>query len=183
MSAADKILLREDLSKALASRRHERIVFTNGCFDILHVGHARYIEQARALGDLLVVGLNSDSSVRRIKGENRPLVPEQERAELLAHLGTVDYVTIFDEDRPDGLLEVVKPAVHVKGGDYREEDLPEAAVVHKHGGEVVILPLVEGRSTTNVIRRVLQIYGSAPELDGCQDPGTCHATPNSTRRP
>ncbi|HXG23388.1 MAG TPA: D-glycero-beta-D-manno-heptose 1-phosphate adenylyltransferase [Chthonomonadales bacterium] len=156
----EKILSREALAAVLESRRQrgERIVFTNGCFDILHVGHARYLAQARALGDLLVVGLNSDRSVQALKGSRRPLVPEDERAEMLAHLECVDYVSIFDEDRPDALIEVVQPAIHVKGGDYREEDLPEAAVVRKHGGRVVIMPLVEGRSTTNIITRILEAY-------------------------
>jgi rfaE bifunctional protein nucleotidyltransferase chain/domain len=151
---------RAALGEALNNRRAigDKIVFTNGCFDILHVGHARYLEQARALGDLLVVGLNSDDSVRGLKGDNRPLVPEEERAELLAALECVDYISVFGESYPDALLEVVQPAIHAKGGDYREEDLPEAAIVIKHGGKVVILPLVEGRSTTNIIERILQVY-------------------------
>jgi rfaE bifunctional protein nucleotidyltransferase chain/domain len=155
-----KVLSREELADALAARRDrgERIVFTNGCFDILHVGHARYLAQARALGDLLVVGLNSDTSVRGLKGSQRPLIPQAERAEMLAHLESVDYVCLFDEARPDSLIEAVKPHIHAKGGDYRVEDLPEAEVVMRHGGEVVILPLVEGRSTTNVITRVLEAY-------------------------
>jgi glycerol-3-phosphate cytidylyltransferase len=157
-----KILSREALAAALEPRRQrgERIVFTNGCFDILHVGHARYLAQARALGDLLVVGVNSDRSVRALKGPTRPLVPQDERAEMLAHLASVDYVCIFDEDRPDALIEAVRPHLHVKGGDYRVEDLPEATVVHRHGGEVVIMPLVEGRSTTNLIARIREVYGS-----------------------
>lgn len=159
-SDSAKILLRDRLAAVLEPRRArgERIVFTNGCFDILHVGHVRYLAQARSLGDLLVVGLNSDRSVRALKGPSRPLVPEEERAELLAALRTVDYVSLFDEERPDALIEVVRPAIHVKGGDYRAEDLPEAPVVRKHGGEVIIMPLVEGRSTTNVIARILEVY-------------------------
>src|SRR5262249_36228943 len=157
---------RDQMKLALDDRRERgsRIVFTNGCFDILHVGHARYLTQARALGDLLVVGLNSDSSVRAIKGDNRPLVPEAERAAMLAHLESVDYVCIFPESRPDALLEVVRPHIHAKGGDYREEDLPEAAVVRRHGGSIAILPLVEGRSTTNIVQRVLQVYGPPKPL-------------------
>lgn len=151
-----RILERTALGCALEARRArgETVVFTNGCFDVLHVGHARYLAQARALGDLLVVGLNSDESVRGLKGEGRPIVPEMERAEMLAHLASVDYVCIFPESRPDALIEVVRPDIHVKGGDYREEDLPEATVVRRHGGRVVIMPLVEGRSTTNVIARI-----------------------------
>ena len=159
--ANDKCVTREQLKRILDTEREHghRIVFTNGCFDILHVGHARYLAQARALGDLLVVGLNSDVSVKSIKGENRPLVPENERAEMLAHLESVDYICIFPESRPDALLEVVRPHIHAKGGDYREEDLPEAEVVRKHGGTIAILPLVEGRSSTNIIERVLEVYG------------------------
>src|SRR2546422_5562131 len=114
-------LSRSELSLALEAHRTlgERIVFTNGCFDILHIGHARYLSAARALGDLLVVGLNSDESVRGLKGDKRPLIPESERAEMLAHLACVDYVCIFPESRPDSLIEVVRPDIHAKGGDYR----------------------------------------------------------------
>jgi D-glycero-beta-D-manno-heptose 1-phosphate adenylyltransferase len=156
MAASDKILDRESLSRALEIRRGrgEKIVFTNGCFDILHVGHARYLAEARELGDLLVVGVNSDLSVRGLKGANRPIVPETERAEMLAHLESVDFVCLFDEERPDALIEIVRPHVHAKGGDYRPEDLPEARVVRKHGGEVVILSLSKGKSSTNIIERI-----------------------------
>lgn len=159
--AAAKLLSREALAEALESHRarQEQIVFTNGCFDILHVGHARYLEEARALGHLLVVGVNSDSSVRALKGDDRPLVPESERAELVAHLACVDYVCIFPELRPDSLIEVVRPSIHAKGGDYRIEDLPEAAVVQKHGGKVIILPLILNRSTTNIIDSIQQACG------------------------
>jgi rfaE bifunctional protein nucleotidyltransferase chain/domain len=151
--AKEKVLDRASLSDALQRRRAagEAIVFTNGCFDILHVGHARYLAEARALGDLLVVGLNSDSSVRGLKGPARPIVPEAERAEMLAHLAAVDYVCIFDESRPDDLIEVVRPNIHAKGGDYRPEDLPEAEMVRKNGGRVVVLSLTEGKSTTNLV--------------------------------
>jgi len=160
---ARKIVARAELVEQLAARRAggDQIVFTNGCFDLLHVGHARCLAQARALGDLLVVGLNSDSSVRALKGPDRPLVPQEERAELLAHLQAVDYVCVFEEERPDALLEAVRPHVHVKGGDYREEDLPEAPVVRRHGGRVVIVPLAEGRSTTILLQRILTTALSA----------------------
>lgn len=156
-----KVVTREVLARELDARRKngDKVVFTNGCFDVLHVGHVRYLAQARALGDVLVVGLNSDASVRGLKGDNRPLVPESERAEMLAHLSSVDYVCLFDEPRPDSLIDVVRPDVHAKGGDYRHEDLPEADVVRRHGGRVAILPLSEGRSTTNLIARVLEVYG------------------------
>lgn len=156
MAASDKILDRQSLVSQLDRRRArgEKIVFTNGCFDILHVGHARYLAEARALGDLLVVGLNSDASVKLLKGESRPIVPEEERAEMLAHLECVDYVSLFDEQRPDDLIEVVRPHIHAKGGDYRPEELPEAAVVRRHGGEVVVLSLVKGKSTTNIVEKI-----------------------------
>lgn len=136
----------------------ERIVFTNGVFDILHRGHARYLSQARALGDALIVAVNSDSSVRRLKGENRPILGEEERAELVDSLRSVDYVTIFGEDTPVLLIETVKPAIYAKGGDYRLEDLPEAPVVKGYGGQVRILPFVEGSSTTSLVKRVLERY-------------------------
>ena len=156
----NKVLSREALQEALESRRArgERVVFTNGCFDILHVGHARCLAQARALGDLLVVGVNSDRSVQALKGPSRPLVPEAERAEMLAYLSVVDYVCIFDEGLPNALIDAVRPSVHVKGGDYNAEDMPETPIVRRHGGEVVILPIVEGLSTTNIVNRVLDAY-------------------------
>jgi rfaE bifunctional protein nucleotidyltransferase chain/domain len=160
---SSKILSRSVLAAVLADRRHqhEQIVFTNGCFDILHVGHIRYLKEARALGDLLVVGVNSDRSVRTLKGPTRPVVPEDERAELLAALEAVDYVSIFDEERPDALIKVVRPHIHVKGGDYRGDDLPEADVVRRHGGRIVILPLVEGRSTTAIVSRIATLAPTA----------------------
>ena len=140
--------------------RGERIVSTNGVFDVLHVGHARYLQQARALGDLLVVGVNSDDCTRRLKGETRPFVPEEERAELVAALGCVDYVVIFAESTPEALLAVIKPHIHVKGGDYQVEQMPETAVVLAHGGKVVTVPFVTGRSTTELVERIL----SSPKL-------------------
>jgi rfaE bifunctional protein nucleotidyltransferase chain/domain len=161
---SSKVLSRDDLARILETRRGRgaRIVFTNGCFDLLHVGHLRYLAQARSLGDLLVVGLNSDSSVRLLKGQNRPLIPEAERAEMLAGLEAVNYVCIFEEATPDSLIDTVRPDVHVKGGDYREADLPEAEVVRRHGGRVEIIPFVEGKSTTNIIARILETYGNTP---------------------
>jgi 3-deoxy-manno-octulosonate cytidylyltransferase (CMP-KDO synthetase) len=143
-------------------RQGKRLVFTNGCFDLLHVGHVRYLKAARALGDVLVVGLNSDSSVRQLKGDARPLVPEEERAEVLAALDCVDHLSLFAELRPNDLIQAVKPAVHVKGGDYRVEDLPEASLVRSLGGEVVVVPVVPGRSTTNLIQRLTEGASAAP---------------------
>lgn len=133
------------------------VVWTNGCFDLLHAGHARSLRAARALGDVLVVGLNADASVRRLKGLNRPILPAAERAELLAALGCVDHVVVFDDDTPGPCLRRLRPAVHCKGADYappRGKPVPEAALVEAYGGRVVFLPLVEGLSTTDLVRRI-----------------------------
>ena len=132
----------------------KRVVFTNGVFDILHVGHVRYLQAARALGDALLVGVNSDASVRRLKGPTRPINPEDERAEVMAALACVNGVCVFEEDTPHALIEAVRPTVHAKGGDYgTPEALPETALVRSLGGDVVILPLVPGRSTTGLLAR------------------------------
>ena len=133
-----------------------RVVTTNGCFDLLHVGHLRLLRQAKAMGDILVVAVNDDESVRRFKGPTRPLVPAAERAELVAALEPVDYVVLFSEDTPERTLAAIRPAVHVKGGDYLARDLPEAKVVEQGGGEVVIVPLVPGHSTSDLVRRAGQ---------------------------
>lgn len=151
-------MTRAELAARAAALRAagKRIVFTNGVFDILHVGHVRYLEAARALGDVLFVGVNSDASVRRLhKGPGRPINPEDERAELIAALRCVDNVLVFDEDTPVALIESVRPHVHAKGGDYAGPDaLPETPLVRSLGGEVVLLPLVPGRSTTSLLRRL-----------------------------
>ncbi len=140
---------------ALRQAGRTRIVFTNGVFDLLHVGHVRYLQAARALGDALLVGVNSDDSVRRLKGPTRPINPDDERSEVIAALACVDGVCLFGEDRPDALLQAVRPSVHAKGGDYKNVDaLPEAPLVRALGGEVVILPLVPGRSTTRLLERL-----------------------------
>lgn len=132
----------------------ERIVFTNGCFDILHVGHLRYLTEAKALADLLVIGLNSDSSVRRLKGPDRPIVSEDERREMLLGLKAVDYVLIFEEDTPLELIKLVCPDVLVKGGDWTVDKIVGSDFVFAHGGKVLSLPYVEGSSTTNIIEKV-----------------------------
>lgn len=132
----------------------QRIVFTNGCFDILHAGHVRYLEEAHALGDCLVLGLNTDASVRRLKGETRPVNTELDRAAVTGALAAVDYVVLFDEPTAETLIEKVRPAVYVKGGDYTRETLPEARVVEKYGGEVHFIDLVPGRSTTKIIEKI-----------------------------
>ena len=130
-----------------------RVVFTNGCFDILHAGHVRYLAAARALGDVLILGLNSDASVRRLKGETRPVNSAADRAEVVGALASVDYVVIFGEDTAEELIAKVRPAVYAKGGDYTRETLPEARIVESYGGEVAFIPLVEGKSTTGIIER------------------------------
>jgi D-beta-D-heptose 7-phosphate kinase/D-beta-D-heptose 1-phosphate adenosyltransferase len=149
------------LGRELLTRkaRGERIVFTNGVFDLLHLGHIRYLQQARGLGDCLVVGINTDASVRKLKGPKRPLVPEMERARTLAALAAVDYVILFEEDTPEELIRLLKPNVHVKGGDYKPEDLPEAAAVREYGGEVEVLTFLPGHSTTNLIEEIVKRYG------------------------
>ena|SRR5438105_2135815 len=135
-------------------------VFTNGVFDILHVGHVRYLQAARGLGDCLIVGLNGDASARALKGDRHPLVPQAERAEVLAALGCVDHVIIFDEPTAEHLVETLRPEVYVKGGDYAGDTkaLPEAKVVERYGGRVVLLPYVGGKSTTAIINDILQRY-------------------------
>lgn len=143
-----------DLAEKLRAEG-KRIVFTNGVFDILHVGHVRYLQAARALGDVLLVGVNSDASVKRLKGPSRPLNPQDERAELLEALSCVTAVCVFDEDTPHTLIEAVRPHIHAKGGDYKSpEALPETELVRSLGGEVHILPLVPGRSTTGIIEKI-----------------------------
>ena len=131
-----------------------RIVFTNGCFDILHRGHITYLSRAKALGDILVVGVNSDASVRRLKGSDRPINPLEDRVEVLGALSCVDRTVAFDDDTPIELVRAIRPDLYVKGGDYVREELPEADVVEAQGGEVRILPFIEDRSTTGVIERI-----------------------------
>jgi rfaE bifunctional protein nucleotidyltransferase chain/domain len=134
--------------------RRLRVVFTNGCFDILHRGHVEYLHAARQLGDALVVALNSDRSVRRLKGADRPVNAEHDRAVVLAALASVDHVVLFDEDTPVGLVELLQPSVYVKGADYRDVDFPEARAVRAYGGAVRFLPYVDGHSSTATIARL-----------------------------
>lgn len=136
----------------------EKIVFTNGCFDILHAGHVRYLSAARELGDRLVVGLNSDASVRRLKGPKRPVAPQDDRAEVLAALDAVDAVTLFDDDTPEALISLLLPDILVKGADWAVEQIAGARAVLEHGGQVLTVPLLEGRSTTGIIETIVQLY-------------------------
>jgi rfaE bifunctional protein nucleotidyltransferase chain/domain len=136
----------------------EKVVFTNGCFDILHAGHVRYLAAARSLGDRLVVGLNSDASVKRIKGPKRPVAPQDDRAEVLSALAAVDAVTFFDEDTPEALIGMLLPDILVKGADWPVEKIAGAKAVIEHGGAVLTVPLLEGRSTTGIIETIVQLY-------------------------
>ena len=132
----------------------KKIVSTNGCFDILHVGHVRYLQKSASLGDVLVVCLNSDRSVKALKGDSRPINNENDRAEVLAALGCVDFVVIFDEDTPVDYLAQIKPDIHTKGGDYDINTLPEAKVIMENGGKVEFISFVDGKSTTNIINKM-----------------------------
>jgi rfaE bifunctional protein nucleotidyltransferase chain/domain len=141
----------------------KKLVFTNGCFDILHVGHVRYLNRARTFGDALIVGLNSDRSVREIKGPSRPIVHERERAEVLAALACVDFVFIFDDPTPKQVIDAVVPDVLVKGADWKIADIVGRDTVENGGGKVINLPLVEGASTTDIITRVRQNFGKSTQ--------------------
>lgn len=162
-----KIFSREALAIEVARRQHlgECGVFTNGCFDLLHLGHVRYLEQARRLGDFLVMGLNSDESVRKLKGLARPLIPEQERAEILAALTCIDYVTTFDEPTAGPLIDLLRPAIYVKGGDYAGAQdgkpdttrLPEAKHILAYGGIIRLIPYLPDHSTTELIAKIKRL--------------------------
>ena len=138
--------------------RGKKVVFTNGCFDILHVGHIRYLRRARKHGDILIVGMNTDRSVKQIKGEKRPIVPEKERAEVLSALEFVDYVVLFDDPDPLALIESLRPSVLVKGADWPKEKIVGREVVEKTGGKVIRVPLVRGASSSGVIEKVIKAY-------------------------
>ena len=150
------ILTRDELSFQVAKwhEQHAKVVLTNGCFDILHVGHLRTFKEAKAFGDILIVGLNSDQSIRGLKGETRPIIPQSDRLELLAALEPVDCVTLFDEATASKLIEVIKPQIYVKGGDYTLDSLPEKEVLIRYQVEVKFIPLVVGISTTELINRI-----------------------------
>ena len=158
----DKILDRQILKEKLDALRKDgkKIAFTNGCFDILHVGHVRYLREAKKTADVLVLALNSDSSVRSIKGEKRPLVREEERAEILASLEFVDFVTIFEELTPQELIVYLKPDVLIKGGDWPEDKVVGRDDVKKWGGRVVLIPEVKGKSTTNIVEKIKEVYNA-----------------------
>lgn len=165
LNAAEKVLDRKTLKERVVSLRQSGkvVVFTNGCFDLLHIGHVRCLQQAREQGDCLVVAVNSDSSVRQIKGQGRPFEPEDHRAEVVAALGCVDWVTIFDEPDPLVLIELLKPDVLIKGADWPEEEIIGAKEVKEAGGKVLRIPLEPGISTTGVMERIYLAVKKAKE--------------------
>ena len=156
---AGKLLTQAELLAARAHLREagRKLVFTNGCFDILHVGHVRYLQAARTLGDALVVAINSDASTRQLKGPQRPIVPQAERAEMLAGLWCVDYVSIFEELSPRSLIAALLPDVLVKGGDWSLDEIHGREEVEAAGGRVLPLPFIEGKSTTNIVEKIRQL--------------------------
>jgi len=159
-----KIIRRSEITALVESLKvqKKKIVFTNGCFDLLHAGHVRYLTEARAQGDCLIVGLNTDRSVNRIKDPHRPLIPEDQRAEVLAALICVSYVVFFEEPDPLTLIEAIRPDVLVKGADWSEDDIIGAGLVRSYGGRVFRVALVGGISTTEIIRRIVERYGRQP---------------------
>lgn len=154
---SNKIFVREKLKKILQSlqKRGKKVVFTNGCYDILHVGHIRLLKKCKQLGDILVMAVNTDNSVRRMKGPPRPIVNQKERAEVLASIEYVDFVTFFDEDTPLETIKLLKPDILVKGGDWQKKDI----VGHNIVSKTVRFPTVKGKSTTNLIKKIVQAYG------------------------
>ncbi len=166
-----KLIPRDQVKDRLADLKKSvrKIVFTNGCFDLLHAGHVRYLAKARSLGDCLIVGLNSDRSMKAIKDPGRPLIPEDQRAEVLAALETVDWIILFDEPDPLALIEEIQPAVLGKGADWALQDIVGADRVTSYGGEVHRIELVPDISTTEIIRRVLDRYGKKNPEDPASD--------------
>lgn len=160
IKSRNKIRGRKELKKILKGLREKgkKIIFTNGCFDLIHLGHVRYLEKAKGLGDVLIVAINTDSSIRRIKGVKRPITPQRERAEVLASLGSVDYVTFFNEDTPYELIRLIKPDILVKGRDWNKKDIIGRDVVEGSGGRVYAISYIRGTSTTGIIKRILKKY-------------------------
>ena len=155
MKLVKKMLVdRKSIPNLREELKNKKVVFTNGCFDILHVGHVRYLTTAKTFGDVLIVGLNTDESVKKLKGESRPINNQADRAEVLLGLKAVDYVVFFGENTAENLIAELKPDVYVKGGDYTLETLPEAKIVQGYGGRVELVNLVAGKSTTNIIEKI-----------------------------
>lgn len=151
-----KIVSESQLQSLLSQHKAQKktVVFTNGCFDILHAGHVRYLNAAKELGDILIIGLNSDSSVSALKGPTRPVNSEDDRAEVIAGLQAVDYVVIFGDATAERMVATIKPDIYVKGGDYTVDKLPEAQVAAAYGGKTILIPEVPGRSSSNIIKKI-----------------------------
>jgi len=154
-----KIIPYDKIDSIKKSLNGKKIVFTNGCFDILHKGHVQYLNQARELGDILWLGLNSDESVQKLKGPTRPINSEDDRSFVLAALEAVSYITIFPDQTPIELLKLIQPQIHTKGGDYKAESLPETKTIQSWGGEVRILPFLPGKSTTGILKKLEESSG------------------------
>lgn len=157
---ANKIKTQTELTSILEGLRKngKKIVFTNGCFDILHVGHVRYLKEAKGYGDILIVAVNSDLSVKSIKGDKRPIVSQSERAEVVSALEMVDYVTMFDEDTPYNIIKKLQPDVLIKGGDWTIDKIVGRDIVEARGGKVIAIPFIKGASTTGIVERILEKY-------------------------
>ncbi len=167
MKTIEKIVTLERLKVIVAhlKKQGKKIVTTNGAFDVLHIGHKRMLEESKTLGDVLIVGINSDSSIKQYKSTKRPIVPEAERAEMLSAFACVDYITIFVDPHPLVFLELVKPAIHTKGGEYDMEKLHETGLIRRNGGEIVKMNNIKFKSTTNIIEKVLKVYGAKSSND------------------
>jgi rfaE bifunctional protein nucleotidyltransferase chain/domain len=167
----DKVIAIKEIKGILQKlkKAHKRIVFTNGCFDIIHRGHIEYLKKARSFGDVLIIGVNSDPSVRKLKGEGRPLVPLDDRLFILSHFEFVDFLVPFDEETPERVIQEALPDVLVKGGDYAEEDVVGGDTVKAHGGEVRIVPYIKGKSSSALIREILRRFGDRKHVEdtGC----------------
>ena len=152
----EKVVPKEDIAQLSQElkNKNKKIISTNGCFDIIHQGHVEYLYYASELGDILIVAINSDESVKRLKGRNRPVNSEKSRAAVIAALGFVDYCVIFSEYTPVNILQQIKPHIHIKGGDYKADEIPEKGVVEDNGGIIKIVPLFEGFSSSNIIQKV-----------------------------
>lgn len=162
LKKTNHIVIRREMARRLSRRLHtkgQKLIFTNGCFDILHVGHVKYLEEAKSLGDVLMVGINSDRSASILKGPGRPLITEDERAKIVSSLYCVDYAIIFDESTPIQLISELKPDIHVKGGDYKIQNLPEYDAVYSYGGKIQLVSYTNGKSTTNIVNRIINTYG------------------------
>jgi len=161
MYSKEKIKSLEELVQLRHTFSNQKVVFTNGCFDIIHAGHVLYLEEAKKCGDILILGLNSDSSVKRLKGNSRPINNQTDRAIVLAGLSSVDYVVIFDQDDPYDLISAIQPDVLVKGGDWKIEQIIGSDIVKRRGGEVLSLSFIEGKSTTKIIDKVVSNNGTS----------------------